>query len=52
MTDQILNNYLSPAVLDAGDNVTKNDNDILADGKDYTTMEHKWDEAFGYLYGA
>ena len=51
MTDQILNNYLSPAVLDAGDNVTKNDNDILADGKDYTTMEHKWDEAFGYLYG-
>ena len=51
MTDQILNNYLSSAVLDAGDNVTNNDNDILADGKDYTTMEHKWDEAFGYLYG-
>ena len=51
MTDQILNNYLSPAVLDAGDNVTNNDNDILDDGKNYTTMEHKWDEAFGYLYG-
>ena len=51
MTDQILNNYLSSAVLDAGDNVTNNDNDVLDDGKNYTTMEHKWDEAFGYLYG-
>ena len=52
LADQICNNYLSSAVLDAGDNVTNNDNDVLVDGKDYTTMEHKWDEAFGYLYGA
>lgn len=52
MTDQLLNNYLSPAVLDAGDNRTNNDNNVLEDGKDYTTMEHKWDEAYGYLYGA
>ena len=52
LADQICNNYLSAAVLDAGDNVTNNDNDVLVDGKDYTTMEHKWDEAFGYLYGA
>ncbi|MFT4802296.1 MAG: hypothetical protein ACI93N_002074, partial [Flavobacteriaceae bacterium] len=52
ITDQILNNYLSPSVLDAGDNISNNDNDILDEGKDYTTMEHKWDEAFGYLYGA
>jgi hypothetical protein len=52
LADQICNNYLSSAVLDAGDNVTNNDNDILDDGKNYTTMEHKWDEAFGYLYGA
>jgi hypothetical protein len=52
LADQICNNYLSTAVLDAGDNVTNNDNDVLVDGKDYTTMEHKWDEAFGYLYGA
>ncbi|OIQ19289.1 MAG: DUF4856 domain-containing protein [Flavobacterium sp. MedPE-SWcel] len=51
MTDQMLNNYLSPAVLDAGDNRTNNDADILDEGKDYTTMEHKWDEAYGYLYG-
>jgi hypothetical protein len=51
MMDQILNNYLSPAVLDAGSNVENNDNAVLEDGKTYTTMEHKWDEAFGYLYG-
>lgn len=51
MMDQILNNYLSPAVLDAGSNVENNDNGVLEDGKTYTTMEHKWDEAFGYLYG-
>ena len=51
MVDQILNNYLSTSVLDAGDNRANNDADVLEDGKDYTSMEHKWDEAFGYLYG-
>ncbi len=51
MLDQMLNNYLSPAVLDAGSNRTNNDANILVDGKNYTTMEHYWDEAFGYLYG-
>jgi hypothetical protein len=51
MVDQILNNYLSPAVLDAASNVADNDVESLNDGKNYTTMEHKWDEAFGYLYG-
>lgn len=51
MTDQMLNNYLSPSVLDEGDNVENNDNGITEEGKNYTTMEHKWDEAFGYLYG-
>ena len=53
MADQMLNNYLDTSVLDAGGvNTTANDNDVLAEGKNYTTMEHKWDEAFGYLYGA
>ena len=52
MTDQILNNYLSPAVLDEGSNIQNNNNGVVEDGKSYTTMEHKWDEAFGYLYGA
>ncbi|WP_299112674.1 DUF4856 domain-containing protein [uncultured Winogradskyella sp.] len=51
MVDQILNNYLSTSVLDAGTNRADNDAEILAEGKNYTTMEHKWDEAFGYLYG-
>ncbi|HBK70891.1 MAG TPA: DUF4856 domain-containing protein [Flavobacteriaceae bacterium] len=51
MADQILNNYLSPAVLDAGDNKKDNDATTLKEGKDYTLMEHKWDEAYGYLYG-
>ena len=52
MADQMLNNYLGSAVLDAGTNTADNDAGILADGKNYTTMEHKWDEGFGYLYGA
>ncbi len=51
LTDQMLNNYLSTQVLDEGDNVSSNDADVLEEGKNYTTMEHKWDEAYGYLYG-
>ncbi len=51
MTDQALNNYLGSAVLDEGTNVADNDNGLVADGKVYTTMEHKWDEAYGYAYG-
>lgn len=52
MTDQALNNYLGTAVLDEADNVANNNDGVVADGKPYTTMEHKWDEAYGYLYGA
>ncbi len=52
MTDQMLNNYSGTGVLDAGTNRDDNDAGTLASGKNYTTMEHKWDEAFGYLYGA
>ena len=52
MVDQMLNNYLSTSVLDEATNVSDNDNDITAEGKVYTTMEHKWDEAYGYLFGA
>ncbi len=51
MVDQMLNNYLSTSVLDAGNNRANNDADVVEEGKSYTTMEHKWDEAFGYLYG-
>lgn len=49
--DQIVNNYLSPAVLDEGENKANNDAGTLEDGKPYTSMEHKWDEAYGYVFG-
>jgi hypothetical protein len=51
MADQMLNNYLSTSVLDQGSNRADNDAGVLVDGKPYTNMEHKWDEAFGYLFG-
>ncbi|MCL5246022.1 DUF4856 domain-containing protein [Cellulophaga sp. 20_2_10] len=51
MVDQMLNNYLSTAVLDEATNKADNDAGTLVDGKNYTNMEHKWDEAYGYLYG-
>lgn len=51
MVDQALNNYLGISVLDEATNVADNNNDIVAEGENYTTMEHKWDEAYGYLYG-
>lgn len=51
MADQMLNNYFSTAVLDAGQNTENNTNDVTAEGKPYTTMEHKWDEAYGYIFG-
>ncbi|MCL6218049.1 DUF4856 domain-containing protein [Zunongwangia pacifica] len=51
LLDQIINNYLSQPVLDEADNRENNDATVAEDGKVYTTMEHKWDEAYGYLYG-
>ncbi len=52
MTDQTLNNYLGKTVLDGDGNREDNDAGIVAEGKSYTNMEHKWDEAYGYVYGA
>ncbi len=49
--DQILNNYLSPAVLDRGDSRAENSAQTTEDGQNYTYMEHRWDEAYGYVYG-
>lgn len=51
MVDQMLNNYLGTAVLDEANNRENNDNDIADADNAYTTMEHKWDEAYGYLFG-
>ncbi len=45
--DQIVNNYLTQTKI--GDNVD-NDASNLSAGE-YTSMEHHWDEAFGYIYG-
>ncbi|WP_136667982.1 DUF4856 domain-containing protein [Flavobacterium sp. H122] len=50
--DQIVNNYLSLAVLDEGSNKKNNDDKVLDGDKNYTKMEHLWDEAYGYVYGA
>ncbi|MFT6837264.1 MAG: hypothetical protein ACJAUO_001294 [Sediminicola sp.] len=49
--DQALNNYLSPVVLDEGNNRADNVMESVENGKLYTTMEHKWDEAYGYVFG-
>lgn len=48
--DQIINDYLN---LTEGEGVQEdNDTGIKAEGKPYTDIEHFWDEAYGYLYGA
>jgi hypothetical protein len=52
MIDQICNNYLSTALLDAGTNTSDNTEGIVREDKPYTAMEHFWDEAYGYLFGA
>ena len=52
LLDQIVNNYLSVNKLDEGQNKADNTNKVLVSGKSYTTMEHNWDEAYGYIYGA
>ena len=49
--DQIIWGYLSTGKLDAGTNRADNDAETLVEGKNYTTMEHYWDEGFGYIYG-
>jgi hypothetical protein len=46
--DQMTNNYLTASKLD-GDGTT-NTTDGLGAGE-YTSMEHYWDEGYGYLYG-
>lgn len=52
MLDQINNNYLTADVLDGGSFRADNDAGITAPDKPYTDMEHRWDEAYGYVFGA
>lgn len=50
--DQISNHYLSVNKLDEASNRDNNTKKIVEDKANYTTMEHYWDEAYGYVYGA
>jgi hypothetical protein len=50
--DQVVNNYLSVNKLDEGTNRADNTNKVQDGTKSYTKMEHAWDEAYGYIYGA
>ncbi|MEO9474595.1 MAG: DUF4856 domain-containing protein [Cyclobacteriaceae bacterium] len=43
MYNQIFNSYLTDEKI--GESV---DNETIVEGKNYTTLEHHWDEAFGY----
>ena len=49
MGDQLMNNYISKDLLAQFE--AANDSETLVTDKNYTDMEHDWDEAFGYLYG-
>jgi len=51
LLDQTLNTYLSLTKLDGGTTKTDNTNRVLTSGKNYTDMEHYWDEAYGYIFG-
>ncbi len=50
--DQVVNNYLSISKLDELTNRDNNTNKILDGTNNYTKMEHTWDEAYGYVFGA
>ena len=52
MMDQISNQYLSVNTLDKAATRIENTNKVLAENANFTTMEHYWDEAYGYVYGA
>jgi hypothetical protein len=52
--DQAVNHYfnrLDDENNGSNDYRTANDEGIVKEGSSYTTMEHHWDEAFGYIYG-
>ena len=49
VADQIVNNYTNPNQLAQFED--DNDNEVIVEGKNYTDMEHDWDEAYGYFFG-
>lgn len=52
MVDQINNNSLYDNIENPFRIRERNDSLVLFDGQNYTELEHRWDEAFGYLFGA
>ena len=52
LLDQVVNNYLSFNILDEATNRENNTNKVLDGTTNYTKMEHTWDEAYGYVFGA
>ena len=50
--DQTVNNYLSINKLDESTFKADNTNKVLDGTSNYTKMEHTWDEAYGYVFGA
>ena len=49
--DQIVNGYLAPVKITAAAKAANDAGTPYKDGKNYTALEHYWDEGFGYLYG-
>ncbi len=51
MVDQIVNHYLSFAILEEGFSQAENRRGTLVSGTNSTYMERVWDQAYGYAYG-
>jgi hypothetical protein len=51
IVDQVLNNYLGSNRISNEDYIADNTSETLVAGKYYTTYEHHFDEAYGYVYG-
>ncbi|MEI6866151.1 DUF4856 domain-containing protein [Flavicella sp.] len=52
VVDQVLNNYLGDVRVGNEEYIADNTNETLLEGENYTTYEHHFDEAYGYVYGA
>ncbi len=51
VVDQVLNNYLGDNRISNESYIADNTTETLVSGKSYTTYEHHFDEAYGYVYG-
>jgi len=51
IVDQVLNNYLGNNRISNEAYIADNTSETLVSGKSYTTYEHHFDEAYGYVYG-